>query len=122
MRYLKLPVMPQNCYIVAKTSIDLIRIGYAPMEEVEQNEIYEEDLKKWTTAKRTLSGGPIYDQYGFETGYGGILADDCIEKSDVFSVCSTDFVKQIPQLVEDVIFYPGEILCREGDPGDRMFF
>jgi len=122
LRYLKLPVMPSNCFIIAKTSCDMIRISQTPLDDIEQNEIYEEDLKRWATAKRTLSGGPIYDQYGFETGYGGIVATDCIEKSDVFSVCSPEFVKQIPTLVEDVVFYPGEKLCCEGDPGDRMFF
>lgn len=126
MRYLKLPMeefgMDSNVRIVAKTPCDAIRIPHGPMDEAEENELYEDDLLRWFTAKKILSGGPILDQYGFETGYGGVLATDCIEKSEVFSVCSPGFVAQIPKLVEDVILYPGEPLCREGDPGDRMFF
>jgi signal-transduction protein with cAMP-binding, CBS, and nucleotidyltransferase domain len=122
--YLRCNVKPSNCVIVASKihPCDLMRIPYGPMDVAEQNEAMEDDLRKWTTAKRTLSGGPIYDQYGFATPYGSIFATDCIEKSEVFSVCSPEFVSQIPELVEDQCFYPGDILCNVGDPGDRMFF
>jgi len=93
--------MPTNCTITASTPCDLVRIPQGPMDEAEKNESFEDDLAKWTTAKRTLSGGPIYDQYGFATGYGEVLATDCIERSDVMSVCSRSFVNQIPKLVND---------------------
>jgi len=122
MEYLKLPVKPSNTTLVAMTACDLMRIPHEPMDEAEENEIYEDELNRWMTAKRTLNGGAILDQYGFETGYGGVLRESCIEESEVFSVCSPGFVAQIPNLVEDVCYYPEEILCKAGDPGDRMFF
>lgn len=122
LRYLKLPAEKTNTLIVAKTACDLIRVPQGPMDLAEENEMYEDELARWFTAKRTLIGGAILDQYGFETGYGGVLRTRCIEESDVFSVCSKGFVSQIPQLVEDMAYYPGEKLCVAGDPGDRMFF
>jgi len=122
LQYLKLPVDPSNTRIVCKTPCDLIRIPQGPMDEAEQNEMFEDDLSRWFTAKRTLNGGAILDQYGFETGYGGVLQTRCIEESEVFSVCSPGFVAQIPALVEDVCFYPGEEVCHAGDPGDMMWF
>lgn len=122
LRYLKLPVLPSTVTIVAKTACDMIRIPQGPMDEAEENELYEDELLRWFTAKKIFTGGPILDQYGFETGYGGVLADKCIEESDIFSVCSPSFVAQIPNLVEDVLYYPGDVLCTGGDPGDRMFF
>jgi len=122
MRYLKLPVLPSNCTITAKVACDLIRIPQRPMDEVELDDLYEEDLRPWMEAKSTFAGGPVLDQWGFETEHGGILAADCVVKSDVFSPCSPDFVSQMPSLVEDRIFYPGEKLCYAGEPGDCMFF
>jgi len=120
--FLKLPCLRSNVTIIAKTPIDLIRIPQGPMEDAEVNEIYEDELQRWFTAKRTLIGGPILDQYGFETGFGGVLATRCIEDSDVLSVCSEGFRAQVPSLVEDMVFYPGEKLLLAGDPGDRMYF
>jgi len=122
LRYLDLPTVPTNTLMVAKTAVDLIRLPRGPMVEAEQNELYEDELQRWFTAKRTLMGGAILDQYGFETGYGGVLKTKCIEESEVLSVCSAGFVAQIPKLVEDMAFYPGEKLCMAGDPADKMYF
>merc|ERR1719498_1929229 len=88
MRYLKLPVVPTVTTIIATTACDFLRIPQHPMDEAEENELYEDELAKWFTSKRTLNGGAILDQYGFETGYGGVLKDRCIEESELFSVCS----------------------------------
>jgi len=122
LRYLKLPVSDTVCTIRATKPCDMIRIPQGPMDDAEENEIYEDELNRWFMAKRTLMGGAILDQYGFETGFGGFLAERCIEDSKVFEVCTRGFVNQIPKLVEDVIFYPGEQLCKEGEPGVCMFF
>jgi CRP-like cAMP-binding protein len=122
MKYLKLPTMATNTTITAATPVDLMRVHQSPMDEAEENEMYEDELIRWFTAKRTLQGGAILDQYGFETGYGGRLRDRCIEESDMLSVCSPGFVSQIPKLVEDRIYYPGEKLCVAGGPPDCMFF
>jgi len=122
LRYLKLPVGASNTTIRATKPCDMIRIPQKPMDDAEVNELYEDELQRWFMAKRTLLGGAILDQYGFETGFGGVLCDRCIEDSDLFSVCGKGFVNQIPSLVEDVLFYPGEKMCNEGDDGTCMFF
>jgi CRP-like cAMP-binding protein len=122
LRYLKLAVEHSNTTFRATKPCDMMRIPQGPMDEAEVNELFEDELQRWFMAKRTLGGGPILDQYGFDTGHGGVLATRCIEESDVFSVCSPGFVAQIPKLVEDVCFYPGEQICQENTPGDAMWF
>lgn len=47
---------------------------------------------------------------------------DCVEESEVFGACSETFVEQIPLLVEDLAFWPGEKIYNQYDKGNFMYF
>merc|ERR1711988_968984 len=60
--------------------------------------------------------------FGFPIGGGGVFATDCVEKSEIFQACSEAFVSQIPGLVEDMAFFPGDVLYKQGEEGEVMYF
>merc|ERR1719149_197326 len=100
-RYLKLPVLPSVVTIRAITPVEAVRIPQKPMEQAEdlgaEGEPWEKELQTyWFESLRELGGGAILDEYGFDTGFGSILATRCIEDSVLFGCCDPKFVAQIP--------------------------
>jgi CRP-like cAMP-binding protein len=130
-RFLELPADPddrelrvENCTdVVAVEPCDIIAVQRRTMQVALKDDRYEEALGKYKQAASVLGGGAILDAFGFPVG--GVkarLATDCIETSEVFRVCSKSFVDQIPTLLEERAFWPGERLYSQFDEGDFMFF
>jgi len=121
-RFLGLDAPPSNAEIMATSACDVMAVRRSTMLEALSEEKYEDDLAPYKNAQRVLGGGDILDAFGFPIGGGSKYSPQCIEKSEVFKVCSEQFVAQMPQLVEEMAFWPGEKLFSQGDVGHFMFF
>lgn len=120
--YLGLDAPASNAEIVAITPCDVLAVRRTTMAQALQEEKYEDDLMPYKNGQRVLGGGDILDAFGFPIGGGAKYSPHCIERSEVLKVCSEQFVCQIPQLVEELAFWPGEKLFSQGDMGDFMYF
>lgn len=121
-RYLGLNAPPSNAQIVATSQCDVLAVRRETMEEALGEERYEDDLMPYKNAARVLGGGEILDSFGLPLRGGPKYSPECVEKSEVLRVCTEPFVKQIPSLVEELAFWPGDKLFSQGDTGDFMFF
>mmetsp|Transcript_41730 Transcript_41730/g.120563 ORF Transcript_41730/g.120563 Transcript_41730/m.120563 type:complete len:1127 (-) Transcript_41730:46-3426(-) len=122
LRYMDLDTPTSNVEIVATEACDVLAVRKSTMADALSEEKYEDDLAPYKNAQRVLGGGPILDAFGFPIGGGSKYRPDCIEKSEVLQACSETFVAQMPQLVEEIAFWPGEKLFSQGDVGHFMFF
>jgi len=122
-RFLGLPAGPSQAEIVALTPCDALSVRRSTLQAVLEDENFEIPLAVLKNAISVLGGGNILDAFGFPIGKkAALFVPDCIETSDVFKVCSQVFVAQIPRLVEERAYWPGEKLFSQGDDGDFMFF
>jgi len=120
--YLGLPVAPHQCEIMAVSAVDALCIPRDPMFEALLDDRYDDAVHNFKDTIRILKGGEIVDAFGFPLGGGGVFAEDCVEKAEIFAACSAPFRAQLNLLIEDVVYFPGETLFKEGDDGDVMFF
>jgi len=122
-RFLGLPAGTSQAEVVALTACDALSVRRSTLQAVLEDENFEIPLAKLKNAMSVLNGGAILDAFGFPVGKKpALFVPDCIETSDVFRVCGQAFVAQIPRLVEERAFWPGEKLYSQGDAGDFMFF
>jgi len=121
-RFLELNCPLGQAEYTAVESCDILALQRSSMAEALDDDRYEDEMQPYKNGKRVLGGGDILDAFGFPIGGGAKFCPDCIEKSEVFSVCSQQFVAQIPQLVEDIAYWPGEKLYSQGDIGTFMYF
>lgn len=121
LQYLDLHVPPSPCEYMALTAVDAICIPRGPMKEALADDRYEDTVLKFKRAIKVFSGGEVTDEFGFPIGGGGTFATDCVETSEVFAACSKPFVNSIGSLVEDISFFPGEYLFKQGDVGNAMY-
>jgi CRP-like cAMP-binding protein len=122
-RFLLLPCGPSVADIVAVEPCDILSVQRSTIEVALQDDRIEEAMSKFRQAASVLGGGAILDAFGFPVG--GVearLATDCIETSEVFRVCSESFVAQIPTLLEERAYWPGERLYEQFGDGEFMFF
>lgn len=121
-RYLDLPTPPNPCEFKAVTAVDAICLSRGPIYAALDDVRHEDATGKFKRALKEFGGGEVVDDFGFPMGCGGVFATDCVEQSDIFSLCSKAFVSQIGSLVEDVTFFPGEKMFDQGAPGTCMYF
>jgi len=121
-RFLGLDAPPSTAEIVAIEPCDALAVRRETMEEALGEEQYEDDLAEYKNGQRVLGGGDILDSFGFPIPGGSMHSPLCIENSEVFRACSPTFVAQMPNLVEEICFWPGEKLFSQGEDGTFMFF
>lgn len=122
LRYLGLNCEPAKTDFVCSSSVDALKVSRALMLEALEDERYEDDLVRYKQSVDVFGGAFVRDAYGAPTGGGGVDATDCVETSPILRNCSWDFRLQIPQMVEEVPFWPGEKLYSQDDFGTFMFF
>jgi CRP-like cAMP-binding protein len=122
--FLKLPVVTNPRYeIIASAPTDALILHSDVLFEAMKDDRYEDHMKLFENASRVLAGGDILDAFGFKVdGADASFNTDCVETSEVLKACSEHFVAQLPALVEDVAFWPGEKIYSQGDEGDFMYF
>jgi len=120
-RFLGLDCPPGQMEIVATSPCDVMALKRETMQWALEEERFEDDLIPYKNGKSILSGGQILDAFGFPIGSAKFVPT-CVEESEVFGACSREFVAQIPKLVEEVAFWPKEVIYRQADVGDFMYF
>ncbi|CAE8741247.1 unnamed protein product [Polarella glacialis] len=109
--------------IKSLTACDCLLLPRAVIGKALIDELLEDDMLPYNAAIRVLEGGQILDAFGFPIGDGKAKnVPDCVEKSEVFRACSSHFVEQMPLLVEDVAFWPGERIYTQYDEGNFIYF
>mmetsp|Transcript_19636 Transcript_19636/g.34765 ORF Transcript_19636/g.34765 Transcript_19636/m.34765 type:complete len:1205 (-) Transcript_19636:138-3752(-) len=114
---------PVTVTIESTQACDCIMVQRSTMQKALDDELLEDDMLPYTGAVSVLEGGEILDAFGFPIGDGSVKnCPNCIQESEVFRACSEHFVSQIPDLVEERAFWPGEKIYNQFDPGDFMYF
>eukprot|EP00928_Gymnodinium_smaydae_P013673 TRINITY_DN14974_c0_g1_i1.p1 TRINITY_DN14974_c0_g1~~TRINITY_DN14974_c0_g1_i1.p1 ORF type:complete len:1193 (+),score=262.83 TRINITY_DN14974_c0_g1_i1:321-3581(+) len=122
LRYLDLPYPPSPAEYIAVTAVDAMCIPRKPMFDSLEDPRFDEAVHHFKTAVKVLGGGEVVDAFGFPMGGGGVFMPDCVEQSEIFAACSKPFVNQIGTLVEDVAFFPGQEIFKQGGAGEVMYF
>lgn len=122
LRYLGLPCGPSQADFVALEFVDALKVSRALLLEALEDERYHDDFESYAKGLEIFGGALIRDRYGCPTGGGGVDAVDCVESSPLLRNCSRDFCLQLPTMVEEVLFWPGERLYSQDDPGTFIFF
>eukprot|EP00930_Biecheleria_cincta_P068934 TRINITY_DN56754_c0_g1_i1.p1 TRINITY_DN56754_c0_g1~~TRINITY_DN56754_c0_g1_i1.p1 ORF type:complete len:1214 (+),score=226.14 TRINITY_DN56754_c0_g1_i1:42-3683(+) len=122
-RFMGLDCPKGQITVRSTTACDCVFLQRSTIQKALEDELLEDDMLPYTGAFSVLAGGEILDAFGFPIGDGSAKnMPDCVEQSEVFSACSETFVEQIPLLVEDRAFWPGETVYRQYDKGDFMYF
>jgi len=120
--FLGLPAPASQALIIATEPCDIIALKPETMAEAEKEDKYEEALERYRNARSVFGGGEILDAFGFPIGGGAKFEPKCIEVSELFRACSEQFVSQMPQLAEEMAFWPGEQLYKQGEEGTFLYF
>jgi len=107
--------------IITTSPCDILALKRETMAVALDDEQYEDDLAPYKKGISVLAGGEILGAFGFAIATAK-YAPQCIEESEVLRACSEPFVAQIPLLVEEMLFWPGEKIYSQGEEGLFMYF
>lgn len=122
--FMGMEVPPAKTEVVAVQTCEFSVVQKRILDEAMKDDEFEDAFAKYRASVSVLAGGPILDAFGFPVteGGGGGPAEDCVQNSTVFAVCDLWFRQEIPQFVEDVAFFPGDQLYKQGEEGKVVYF